>query len=184
MFASSFAGRPEPENTGSFWPRTSVLNPSIDVTPVSIKSFGLSRDTGLMAEPPLTRVKDVDGGKVIRLAIPGADKDAWKIQLQSPTTEPVKQGDRLVLAFHARAHGMAPGTKARIAVAGIQLNKEPYSQVIGGPIEVGEAFEFHQVTGKADRDYAAGELMASLQLATGKQVFEFGPMFVINLDKK
>ena len=145
--------------------------------PASLNVYGLPK-------PPLTRVKEVDGGKVLRLAIPGADKDVWKIQLQSPTTEPVKKGDRLVLAFHARANGMAPGTKARIAVAGIQLNKEPYSQVIGGPIEVGEAFEFHQVAGKADHDYAAGELMASLQLATGKQVFEFGPLFVINLDKK
>jgi len=145
--------------------------------PATLNVYGLPK-------PPLTRVKEVDGGKVIRLAIPGADKDAWKIQLQSPTTVPVAKGDRLILAFHARASGMPPGTKARIAVAGIQLNKEPYSQVIGGPIEVGETFELHQVAGKADRDYAAGELMASLQLATGKQVFEFGPMFVINLDKK
>lgn len=145
--------------------------------PASLNVYGLPK-------PALTRVKDVDGGKVVRLAIPGADKAPWNIQLQSPTTAPVAKGDRLVLAFHARASGMAPGTRARIAMAGIQLNKEPYSQVIGGPIEVGDAFEFHQVAGKADRDYAAGELMASLQLATGKQVFEFGPMFVINLDKK
>ncbi len=145
--------------------------------PGSLQVYGIPK-------PPLTRTKDVDGGKMLRIAIPGADKQPWNIQLQSPTNAPVAKGDRLVLAFHARAHGMAPGTKARIAVAGIQLNKEPYSQVIGGPIEVGETFEFHQVAGKADRDYAAGELMASLQLATGKQVFEFGPMFVINLDKK
>lgn len=145
--------------------------------PASLNVFGLPK-------PPLTRVKEVDGGKVLRLSIPGADKDVWKIQLQSATNAPVAKGDRLVLAFHARASGMAPGTKARIAVAGIQLSKDPYSQVIGGPIEVGEAFEFHQVAGKADRDYGPGELMAALQLATGKQVFEFGPLFILNLDKK
>ena len=145
--------------------------------PGSLQVYGIPK-------PPLTRSKDVDGGKVLKLSIPGADKNPWNIQLQSPTTAPVAKGDRLVLAFHVRATGLPAGTKAKIASAGIQLNKEPYSQVIGGPIEVGEAFEFHQVAGKADRDYAAGELMASLQLATGKQVFEFGPLFVINLDKK
>lgn len=145
--------------------------------PASLQVYGIEK-------PAPSRNKDVDGGKVLKLAIPGADKDPWKIQLQSPTQQPVRKGDRLVLAFHVRATGMAPGTKAEIAVAGLQLNKEPYTMVLGGPVEVGETFEFQQVAGKADRDYAAGELMASLQLATGKQVFEFGPMFIINLDKK
>ncbi len=146
--------------------------------PASLKVFGLP------APPPVVRVKDVDGGKALHVAIPAADKDPWKISLSSATTQAVKKGDRLVLAFHARATAMAPGTKARIANASVQLANAPYTGVFGGPIEVGEAFEFHQVAGKADRDYAAGELAASLQLATGKQTFDFGPLFIIDLDRQ
>lgn len=146
--------------------------------PASLSVFGLP------SPPPVVRVKGVDGGKVLRVAIPAADKDAWKISLSSATTQPVAKGDRLVLAFHARATGIAPGTRARIANASVQLAKAPYTGVFGQPVEVGEQFEFLQVAGKADRDYAPGELAASLQLATGKQTFEFGPLFIINLDKK
>ncbi len=146
--------------------------------PASLQVFGLPSPAAVV------RVKGVDGGKALRVAIPGPDKDPWKISLSSATNQPVRKGDRLVLAFYAKASGMAPGTKARIANASIQLAKAPYTGLFGQPVEVGEDFEFLQVAGKADRDYAAGELSASLQLATGKQVFDFGPLFVINLDKK
>ncbi len=139
---------------------------------------------GTATPPPVVRASGVDGGKVVRIAIPGADAEPWKIGLQSPTTQPVKKGDRLVVAFYARASGMPAGTKARIANATIQLSKAPYTTVFGQPVEVGEQFEFLQVAGQVDRDYAPGELNASLQLATGKQVFDFGPMFIVNLDKK
>lgn len=146
--------------------------------PASLQVFGLS------SPPPVVRVKEVEGGKVKRVKIPGADKDVWRISLQSATTQPVKKGDRLVLAFHARATDMAPGTTARIANASVQLMQAPYTGLFGNPVDVGEQFEFHQVHGRADRDYAAGEIGASLQLATGKQTFDFGPLFIINLDRK
>ncbi|MEP9402479.1 hypothetical protein [Sphingomonas sp. VNH70] len=139
---------------------------------------------GTATPPSVVRVSGVDGGKAVRIPIAGADKEPWKIGLQSTTTQAVKKGDRLVVAFYARASGMPAGTKARIANATIQLSKAPYTTVFGEPVEVGDQFEFLQVAGRVDRDYAPGELNASLQLATGKQVFEFGPMFIINLDRK
>lgn len=139
---------------------------------------------GLPSPPPVVRVKEAEGGKVLRVKIPGADPEPWKISLSSTATQPVRKGDRVVLAFYARTFGMAAGEKARIANASIQLASAPYTGVFGNPIEVGDQFEFHQVAGKADRDYAAGELGASLQLATGKQTIDFGPLFILNLDKK
>ena len=100
------------------------------------------------------------------------------------TTQPVARGDRLVLAFHARATDIAPGTTARIANASVQRAREPYAGLFGKPIDVGGQVAFFQVADKADRDYAAGELAASLQLATGRQTFDFGPLFIVNLDRK
>jgi len=52
--ASSLAGRPEPEKIGSFWPRTSVLSPSIAEMPVSMKSAGCSRVYGLIGAPVMS----------------------------------------------------------------------------------------------------------------------------------
>jgi hypothetical protein len=45
------AGRPEPENTGSFCPRTRVFIISMDEMPVWIKALGLERLTGFRGSP-------------------------------------------------------------------------------------------------------------------------------------
>ena len=60
--ASSSAGRPGPENTGSFWPRTRVFMPSMAEMPVSMKSLGGSRRTGLIGAPQKGRSASPMGG--------------------------------------------------------------------------------------------------------------------------
>jgi hypothetical protein len=49
--ASSRPGSPEPEKTGSFWPRTSVFMPSIAEIPVSTNSASFCRRVGLKGAP-------------------------------------------------------------------------------------------------------------------------------------
>ena len=44
-------GKPEPENIGSFWPRTNVFIPSILDIPVWINSDGSSREYGFIPDP-------------------------------------------------------------------------------------------------------------------------------------
>src|SRR6266705_2266153 len=61
--ATSLCGRPAPENSGSFWPRTSVLRPSIVEMPVWMNSAGCSREYGLIAAPVMsTRFSGTIGG--------------------------------------------------------------------------------------------------------------------------
>ncbi len=49
--ARLFAGSPAPEKIGSFWPRTSVMSPSIAETPVSMNWSGWARVIGLSGRP-------------------------------------------------------------------------------------------------------------------------------------
>src|SRR2546426_3725833 len=61
--ATSLCGRPAPENSGSFWPRTRVFRPSIVEIPVWMSSAGCSREYGLIAEPVMsTRFSGTIGG--------------------------------------------------------------------------------------------------------------------------
>jgi len=53
--ASSRCGSPPTENTGSFWPRTSVASPSIALTPVRIASVGAARRAGSIGAPAIAR---------------------------------------------------------------------------------------------------------------------------------
>ena len=51
--ASRSCGSPPPENSGSFCPRTRLFIRSSVVTPVSMKSRGIARATGLIGRPSI-----------------------------------------------------------------------------------------------------------------------------------
>ena len=59
--ANSSPGRPGPLNTGSFCPRTNVFIASIALIPVSMKSWGRSRRTGLIGAPLIGRIASPTG---------------------------------------------------------------------------------------------------------------------------
>src|SRR5436853_144176 len=61
--ATSLCGRPAPEKSGSFWPRSGVFNPSIVEMPVWMNSAGCSLEYGLIAAPMIsTRFSGTIGG--------------------------------------------------------------------------------------------------------------------------
>ena len=51
--ASRSCGNPPPEKSGSFWPRTRLFIRSSVVIPVSMKSRGIARATGLIGSPSI-----------------------------------------------------------------------------------------------------------------------------------
>ncbi|HVJ00383.1 MAG TPA: hypothetical protein VM657_15095 [Sphingomonas sp.] len=126
--------------------------------------------------------KSVQGGHALRVEIPGADAKPWAISLSDPIEKPVKKGDKLVLAFYARAaKSAAADGGAHLPNNGVQLAKAPYTGIFGGPVDITSEWKMYNLQGVADRDYAAGELAVSMHLASGKQTLEFGPIFVLDL---
>ncbi len=59
--ASRLCGSPLPEKMGSFWPRISVFMPSMQESPVWMKSRGYVRASGLMGTPLTSRAWEVNG---------------------------------------------------------------------------------------------------------------------------
>ncbi len=56
LTAMRSCGRPPPEKSGSFCPRTSEFMRSMVVMPVSMKSRGVSRSTGFIGSPSIGRL--------------------------------------------------------------------------------------------------------------------------------
>ena len=136
------------------------------------------------APHPAKVVKDesVQGGHALRVTIPGADEKPWSISLSDPILKPVRKGDKLVLAFYARAvKSEAADGGARLPNNSVQLAAAPYTGVFGGPVDITPEWAMYSIEGIADRDYAAGELAVSMHLASGRQTLEFGPIFVVDL---
>lgn len=139
---------------------------------------------GLAGKPAVVKDKAVQGGRALRVVIPAASDQPWTIGLTSSVNQPVKKGDKLVIAVWVRASTLPEGAmSAKIAGIQLGLSKEPYTPVFRGNAEATGEWKMVHASGVADRDYAAGELNASLQLATGKQVFDIGPILVLDISK-
>jgi hypothetical protein len=136
---------------------------------------------GLPEKPKVRKDPAVQGGQALRVAVPAKGATPYAVGLSAPVTKAVKKGDKLVLAFWAR-FDKAEGASVSIANAAVQLATAPYTAAFGKPVDIGPDWKLYSVEGVADRDYAAGELAVAMHLATGKQVIDLGPIFLLDLN--
>lgn len=123
----------------------------------------------------------VQGGRAIRVAVPKREH-SWEAAASIAITKPVKQGDAILAAFWARVEVPPAGrTTAILAQIGVGMVKAPYTGLFGEPAEAGPAWKMYYASGVADRDYQAGELNMSVQLAAAEQTLDLGPAFVVDL---
>jgi hypothetical protein len=133
---------------------------------------------GLNLPPQIRSDKAVQFGKAMRIALAG-HPDFWRVGVIPPTLKPVKKGDRIVIAFWARAEKTENGAPGRIGR--VQLEATPVVRTIfEQAFEVGPEWKMYQMKGVADRDYAPGTLNAALHLDSARQVLDIGPVFVLD----
>ena len=133
---------------------------------------------GLNLPPAVRSDKAVQFGKAMRVPLEG-HADFWRVGVITPTLKPVKKGDRIVIAFWARAEKTengAPGIIRRV-----QLEATPVVRTIfEKSFEIGPEWKMYQLSGFADQDYPANRLNAALHLDGAKQVLDIGPVFILD----
>jgi hypothetical protein len=135
---------------------------------------------GLPEKPRIRKDAAVQGGQALRVVIPGKGANPYAVGLLAPVRKAIKKGDRLVLAFWAR-FDKAEGPTVNIGNASVQLATAPYTAFFGKPVDIGPEWKLYSIEGVSDRDYAPGEVTISLHLATGKQVVDIGPIFLLDM---
>ena len=136
------------------------------------------RPYGLNLPPQVRDDKAVQFGKAMRFVLSG-HADFWRIGVTTPTLKPVRKGDRVVVAFWARATGTQAGAPGRIGR--VQLEATPVIRAIfEQSFEIGPEWKMYQLKGVADQDYAPGQLNAALHIDAAKQVLDLGPVFVLD----
>jgi len=124
----------------------------------------------------------VQGGKALRVQVPRRSAQAWDTAVSVPINRPVHAGDNLVLAFWARLEqGEDGATSAALPSNAVQLSAAPYTSVFGGAVTVTPQWQMFEIHGQANRDYAADSLNVSMHLATGHQIIDIGPVFVLDM---
>ena len=138
---------------------------------------GVSGKPNIYNDPALPQ-----GGKAVRVAVPGKGEHPWSIAASNPIDKPVKAGDNLVLAFWARLEkGENGATSAVLPYNAVQMSADPYTALFSGPVTIGPEWKMYEVKGQANRAYAAGQLNVSIHLATAKQTIDLGPVFVLDM---
>ena len=137
---------------------------------------------GISGKPSMRSDPAVQGGKAVRVDVPGKGEHPWSVAASNPIDKPVKAGDNLVLAFWARLEkGENGAAGAILPFNAVQMAAEPYTALFSGPVTIGPDWKMVEVKGKADRAYAAGQLNVSVHLATARQVVDLGPVFVLDM---
>jgi hypothetical protein len=124
----------------------------------------------------------VQGGKALRVQVPGRSAQAWTTAVAVPINRPIHVGDNLVLAFWARLEqGDNGAATASLPYNSVQLAAAPYTALFSGPVTVTPTWQMFEIDGRAARDYAADTLNVSIHLATGHQTIDIGPVFVLDM---
>ncbi|RYY45225.1 MAG: hypothetical protein EOP59_04825 [Sphingomonadales bacterium] len=164
---------------GSALAQTAPAEPAVlnNPNPDTLQVYGMPGD----AKPKPIKDGKVQFGKAIRVDAPGGG-DAWAIGANSPLTQPVKKGDKIMLAFYAR---LEKGAGPTSGITGqVQLSSAPYTALFGKSFDVTPEWKLYSVAGHADRDYAKGELAAALHLNVAKHVLDIGAVAVLNYGPK
>ena len=133
---------------------------------------------GLNLPPQIRSDKSVQFGKALRIVLAG-HPDFWRIGVVSPTLKPVGKGDRITIAFWARAAETQNGAPGKIGR--VQLETTPvFRTIFEKSFDVAPEWKLYQVSGTADANYPAGGLNAALHLDSARQVLEIGPVFILD----
>ena len=138
---------------------------------------------GACAKSELYKDPTVQGGSAERVTISAKSANAWDCGASISIVKPLTQGDVLLLAFWAKTEKGLAGADAIDVYTNIQFNAAPYNSVGSSTVHVGSAWKMYFVQAVADKDYAANTIIAQLQLATGEQVIDLGPLFILNYGK-
>jgi hypothetical protein len=123
-------------------------------------------------------IKDatVNGGAAMQVTSAGKSANPWDIQARVANSKAVKKGDVILLAFWGRA--VTPGSAVVPAV--VQQSAAPYTRNGEQSLSLTPDWRLHYVTATADKDYPAGTLGVSVQLATAAQTVALGPVFLLD----
>lgn len=137
---------------------------------------------GQRIPPEMRSDKTVQFGKALRFLLSG-QLEFGRVGAITPLVKPVAKGDRIVVAFWARAEKTENGAPGRIGR--VQLETTPKVRALfAKPFDVTPEWKMYQLAGVADADYAPGTLNVALHLDAAKQILEIGPVFVLDYGKK
>ena len=128
----------------------------------------------------MVREAGVPGGWAMQVTVAGPGLNPYDVQAGVPTDRPIHTGDVLLMAFWARAATPPSGSDTIHIVARAQQMTAPYTALASGDLTVSGDWKLYYAQGVSPADYAPGQALANLHLATGAQSIDLGPIFFLD----
>ena len=129
----------------------------------------------------IVKSEGAPGGMAYKVTVKKRKPNPWDTATRIPMTTSITKDDVILLSFWARAAKPQKGKdKGDISVA-IQRNIEPYDSIFEERVALEKEWKLYNLTGKANRDYAADKTNLNFNLARAKQTLEFGQFYIMNL---
>lgn len=153
-------------------PRTPVLGER------GIEEFVLQGDTDKVELTPIT-VEGQPFTKAYRAIIKEQGSSEWAVQVQAPTSSPVKKGDVMLATFYVRYVKPQESGRAQTEFV-FERAGEPYTKSITYPVYLTEEWRKVQVRFKSAEDYPVGGAQMIFRLGYAPQIIEIAIASVDN----
>lgn len=126
---------------------------------------------------------EVTGGKALRTVIAKPGANPWDDGAVSQINAAIKKGDVIFAAVRVRAAVPPKGSQAAmIAELGVHLANAPYTAIATSSATAPkDQWTWVFASGVAANDYAPGTTSFGMQLSSGAQTLDLGPVYVLNL---
>lgn len=139
------------------------------------------RTDGSDKKDSVVKSNGAPGGMAYQVRVKKTKKNPWDTATRIPMTQPIAKGDVILLSYWARAAKPQKGKEFGDISVAIQRNIEPYDSVFEERVALSKEWKLYNLTGKANRDYAADKTNLNFNLARAKQTIEFGQFYIMNL---
>ncbi len=119
------------------------------------------------------------GGGAFQITSPRRGATLYEIGTNAPISAAIKPGQRITVAFYARAVKADTADGQGIIGVRIQQNTAPYAGFGDARVTVGTEWKLYEVSGVSDRAIPAGQGVIGFQLSGAKQTIEIGQTIVI-----
>ena len=128
----------------------------------------------------LLKDKTVSGGLALSIRIDGGAQNTWDDQAGASAEQDLKKGNTVFLAFWARAETPPAKANAINVIATVQRSDAPYTIMASTTPSIGGSdWQLYCASGTAPSDFKAGNYSAVVQVATGRQTLDLGPVFIL-----
>ena len=144
-----------------------------DPTLITWDSYGDALTSEVIVDPAYP------GGGAARRLVQARAGEIYASGMNIPILARVASGERVTVGFYARTiASSAQDGKARVGVR-FQQNREPYPGFGETTVEIGSAWDWHEVSAIADRDMRR-DWIVTLQFGLQAQTVEIGQAIVVS----